>query len=196
MATVSGLVRYHPDLEPLLIAITNVEPHPDNPNNGDLDAVAVSIEVNGMYRPIYAQKSTRHIVAGNTTYAACLALDATTIPVVWLDITDEQATRILLADNKTAALAVRDPALETALLLGLEPSDLGLQGTGYTADDLDTLKKLTNTPIDDDDFNDPWPTICVQVPHHIRNAYLNLTAGQGGDRLRFEYLLRQAGWDG
>jgi ParB-like nuclease domain len=188
----SGLVRYHHDLTGLLAPITDVLPHPDNPNNGDVDAVAVSIEVNGMYRPIYAQKSTRHIVAGNTTYAACLALDAQEIPIIWLDIDNETATKILLADNKTAALAVRDPALETALLLTLD----NLAGTGYTDDDLDTLRRLTDTPIDEDDFNDPWPTICVQIPHHVRNAYLELTAGAGGDRQRFERLLRAAGWDG
>jgi len=192
MTLPSGLVRYHATLEPLLVDITDITPHPDNPNNGDLEAVAESIEVNGMYRPIYAQTSTHHIVAGNTTHAACLALGATVIPVLWLDIDDTTATKIVLADNKTAALAVRDPALETALLLTLD----SLAGTGYTDDDLDVLRRLTDTPLDEDDFNDPWPTICVQVPHHVRNAYLELTTGAGGDRQRFEQLLRAAGWDG
>lgn len=129
---VSGGVRFHPALKDLLVPINLVHPHPDNPNNGDSDAIAVSIEVNGMYRPVEIQASTGYILAGNTTYAACLELGATEIPVVWLDVDDETALRILLGDNQLARLARMDRALELPLLERLMDTDLQLLGTGYT----------------------------------------------------------------
>lgn len=124
-----GLVRYHDDLKNLMVDINDLQPHPANPNNGDLDAVAESIQVNGMYRPIYAQTSTRTILAGHTTWGACHELGATHVPVLWLDIDDKTALKIVLADNKTAHLATLDPALEAAALLSLDDD---LDGTGYT----------------------------------------------------------------
>jgi len=129
---VSGGVRFHPDLAPLLVDINLVRPHPNNPNNGDDGEIAVSIEVNGMYRPIEVQMSTGHILAGNTTYAACLMLDSEMIPVVWLDVDDEAATRILLGDNQLARLARMDPGLLQPQIEALLETELKLLGTGYT----------------------------------------------------------------
>jgi hypothetical protein len=191
-----GLVRYHDNLADLLTPINDVEPHPANPNNGDLDAVAESIQVNGMYRPIYAQKNSRRILAGHTTWGACHELGATQIPVIWLDVDDTTALKIVLADNKTAHLATLDPALEAAALLALDAEGSALDGTGYTPHDLELLTRLNQTPLDPTDLQDPWPTLCVQVPPHVRNAYLTLTSAAGSDRERFEMMLRLAGWDG
>jgi hypothetical protein len=129
---VSGGVKYHPSLEPLMEPISALSPHPGNPNNGDYEEIAVSIEVNGMYRPVEAQRSTGFVLAGNTTYAACLLLDATIIPVVWLDVDDIAATRILLGDNQLARLAIMDQALLQPQIATLLETELRLLGTGYT----------------------------------------------------------------
>ena len=128
----SGAVKFHPALEPLMDDITKVRPHPDNPSSGDLEEIAVSIEVNGMYRPVEAQASTGYILAGNTTYAACLALGGLKIPVVWLDVDDEAALRILLGDNAYARLARMDVGLLAPSLEALLETELGLLGTGYS----------------------------------------------------------------
>jgi ParB-like chromosome segregation protein Spo0J len=95
---------FHPGLDDLLVDIDSVCQHPANYNNGDLDAITASIETNGMYRPLYVQASTGQILAGNHTWAACKALGATLVPVVTLDVDDHTAKRIMLADNRTAAL--------------------------------------------------------------------------------------------
>jgi ParB-like chromosome segregation protein Spo0J len=130
-AVISGVVRFHPALEPLLVPIGQVRPHPDNPSSGDEEAIAVSIQVSGMYRPVYAQTSTGYILAGNTTYAACLDLGATVIPVIWLDVDEEAALRILLGDNQLARLALVDQALLEPQLERLLQTELALLGTGY-----------------------------------------------------------------
>jgi len=135
-------VEFHESVEALLEPITAVKQHPQNPNNGDVDAVIESILGNGFYNPVIVQRSTRHIIAGNTRYAALLALGETEIPVVWADIDDEHATRILIADNRTAELAVRDTRDLERLLKQLDATEAGLAGTGYTADDFLELRRL------------------------------------------------------
>jgi len=127
----SGQVRYHDDLAGLLTPVDQLRPHPDNPSSGDADEIATSIEVVGMYRPVYAQRSTGFILAGNTTYAACLSLGATEIPVVWLEVSDEVALRILLGDNELARLAIVDQGLLQPLLDTLAATELQLAATGY-----------------------------------------------------------------
>lgn len=127
----SGHVRFHEELRPLLIDIGTIAAHPDNPNNGDVEAIAESIEVNGCYKPVVVQRSTGYIVAGNHTYAALLSLGSDQAPVVWLDLDDEQALRVLLSDNQIARLAMVDQGLLEPLLERLQESERGLLGTGY-----------------------------------------------------------------
>lgn len=134
---ISGLVAYHPDLAPLLAPIDDVIQHPANYNNGDLDAIAESIEVNGMYRPIYIQRSTRYIVAGNTTWAACKMLEASQIPVIALDLTDQAAKKILLVDNRSASLALPDDA---ALIRLLDSLGDDVVGTGWNDHTIELLR--------------------------------------------------------
>jgi len=185
-----GMVRYHDDLQPLLQPIDTVTPHPENPNNGDVDAIIESITVNGMYRPIYAQQATGHIVAGNHTWHACKELGADQIPVVYLNIDHTQALHILLADNRVAALAQPDNALLLDLLQRLD----SLDGTGYKPYDIEVLTALTEQPLDLDQV-DTWPLIQIRVPPHVRAAYYQYSDGST-ERERLEHLLRTAGWDG
>jgi len=163
---VSGLVAYHPDLEPLMVPIDDIQQHPQNYNNGDLDAIAESIEVNGMYRPIFVQKTTRYIVAGNHTWAACKMLDATDIPVIWLDVSDQAAKKILLADNRTADLALPDTP---ALLRMLDSLGDDIVGTGWTDHTIELLRlaqdAAENTPLGTP-AGDPFLTItCPNCGH-------------------------------
>lgn len=137
-------VRFHESIEHLLVPIEEVEQHPQNPNNGDVDVVAESILSNGFYNPVIVQESTGRIVAGNTRYAALLSLGETRIPVVTVDVTDEQALRLLIVDNRTAELGVRDGHELASLLKTLEKSEEGLIGTGFTPDDYTELRRLNH----------------------------------------------------
>ena len=126
---IDGAVRYYSDLEPLLTNIDSVRQHPENYNCGDLEAIAESIEVNGMYRPIYVQSSTGYIIAGNHTWEACKHLGAQKIPVVRLDCDDEEALRVMLADNQTASLAKPDNG-QLMVLLDRLAQRVSVQGPG------------------------------------------------------------------
>jgi ParB-like chromosome segregation protein Spo0J len=142
MIPVGGLAQAHESLAPLLVDITSVHPHPDNPWNGDTDAIATSIEINGLYRPVYAQRDGT-LLAGNHTTAALLSLGATQVPVVWLDVDDATARRILLVDNKSAQLGAYDDSLLLSLLDAIATTD-SLLGTGWADQDVEDLRLLVD----------------------------------------------------
>jgi ParB-like chromosome segregation protein Spo0J len=191
----SGMVRFHAGLEPLMYPIDEVTPAPYNFNNGDLDAITQSVETSGMYRPIYVQRSSGHIIAGNHTWMACKALGADTVPIVFLDVDDVQAKRIMVADNQTANLAQPDNGLLMALLDEINDEAGDLTGTGFTDRDLETLRALNEIPLETDEFGQ-WPTFTVKLPPNVLRAFMYLTDEADDDRARFELLLRLAGWDG
>lgn len=138
----------------------DISPHPDNARRGDVDKIVDSMRTNGVYRPVIVQRSTGHIIAGNHTYRALLAIGREQIPVIYRDVDDETAVRIMLADNRTADLGTYDDKALLALLDGLADLD----GTGYTTADLAELQAAN----DDDPvaLTDP-----DDVPHEPRTPH-------------------------
>jgi len=126
-------------LELTRVKIGELNQHPLNPNQGDVGAIVESLEAHGYFRPVLVQKSTMNIIAGNHTVQACKIDGLTEIDVIIHDIDDDQALRIMLADNETANKAQNDPAILTDLLESLIHSEFGLTGTGFTGEDLDDL---------------------------------------------------------
>lgn len=190
----SGRVRFHRDLAPLMRHIDQVQQAPYNYNNGDVQAVEESIMVSGMYRPIYVQKSTGFIIAGNHTWQACKEMGSDVIPVVELDVSDTGARRIMIQDNQIAALAQPDSGLLLALLSEIPDPEVGL---GLSESDIEQLRLLAEIPLDaeDDDFAS-WPTFSVKLPPHVLRGFMVMTNRADDDRSRFELLLRKAGWEG
>lgn len=124
----AGAQRYEPDAQ-----LDQLLDHPDNPRQGDDDAVADSIDVNGFYGAIIVQASTRRILAGHTRRRNLADAGATTGPVLWLDVDDARALRILLADNRSAELAAWIPG-KLADVLAAMGADTA--GTGFTVADV------------------------------------------------------------
>jgi hypothetical protein len=134
--------------------VENVDPntlelHPENPRQGDIGAIVTSIEQNGWYGTLIAQKKSRRVLAGNHRLQAALALDMKEVPVYWVDVDDTEAQRILLADNRVSDLATWDDSILVGLLEGLA-NDGALLGSGYDGDDLDAL--LYDAALNDTDL--------------------------------------------
>jgi hypothetical protein len=110
--------------------------HPQNPNNSADELIDDSIEHNGWYGAIIAQKSTGYILAGNGRYRTAIKRKAPAIPVIWRDIDDETALRILLADNEVPRHSIMDEDILHEVLNSLT----SLDGTGY-GDALHSLEK-------------------------------------------------------
>lgn len=113
--------------------------HPRNPRRGNVPRIGKSIEENGFFGAVVAQKSTGFILAGNHRYRAALAKHADSIPVLWVDVDDEQAVRILLVDNRANDWASYDQGELAGLLSELAVTDLSLEGTGYDQEELDRI---------------------------------------------------------
>lgn len=127
------------ELKGHLKPINSIKPHPKNVRQGDVGAIAQSLEAHGQYIPILVQKKTGHIVKGNHTWAAAKVLGWSEVAVLELDITDRKALELLLTDNKTSDQAMYDENALAELLESLSKDKQSLAGTGYTGDDLDDL---------------------------------------------------------
>ena len=119
-------------LSAFVVEINSVKPHPDNPRRGDVALIAESLTAHGQYRPIVVNKSDNLILCGSHTHAAAKRLKWTHISAVIVDVDEEHARRIMLADNRTSDLASYDTVglLES---LGSLPT---LDGTGFEASDI------------------------------------------------------------
>lgn len=113
--------------------------HPRNPRRGNVGRLEQLIEDNGFHGALLCQRSTGFILAGNHRMLAAKAKGLTALPVLWLDVDDDEALRILLGDNRGSDDATYDGETLAALLSELEASDRELQGTGYTPADLEAL---------------------------------------------------------
>lgn len=157
-----------------LAPLDAVRPHPRNPRQGDTGAIHESITANGFYGAIIAQKSTGFILAGNHRWQAAQQAGATEVPVTWVDVDDDHALRILLADNRTNDLATYDDETLVALLNDLNVSERGLAGTGYDTVDLDELiAELAPplvTPVEQDTqarLDEPKKITCPECGHEF-----------------------------
>lgn len=118
--------------------IDSVREHPENPNRGDEDAIEASIDAHGFYGAVLAQESSRFIIAGNHRHRRMKANGEPVIPIMWVDVDDDEALRILLNDNTSHKGVMHDDTL-MALLSRLAATDAGLAGTGFRNDDLQRL---------------------------------------------------------
>jgi ParB-like chromosome segregation protein Spo0J len=133
-----------------LVSVEALEPHPDNPRKGDTKAIAESIQENGFFGAVLAQTSRKRILAGEHRWKAAKAKGHKKIPVLWVDVDDDRARRILLADNKTQDLATYDEAAVLAILDDLGADTSALAGTGWNMDEYEDLLarngKVTTAP--------------------------------------------------
>lgn len=152
-----------------------LQPHPRNSRHGDVGAISESLESHGQYRTITVQRSTNYVLAGNHTYRAALALGASEIAVGYVDVDDEEALRIMLADNRTADLASNDEAALADLLTELIGSDVGLSGTGYEPEDLDDMIAALGPSDGDERYTPEWLFEAMNIEFDV-----DLAAPPGG----------------
>jgi hypothetical protein len=160
LAAESNPVGVNPEVENYLrpgrrnrLPLADVRLYHKNPRKGKVDVIASSLMKHGQYKPIVVNKGTHtgrpnEVLAGNHTVKAMRDLATKhpddpawhTVLVHMIDVDDDQAASINVADNHIPDLAVYDDEL-LAEVLG-DISDL--TGTGYTDED---LAKLLGTNI-------------------------------------------------
>ena len=190
-------------IEHTIVNIDSIETHPKNVRQGDIGAISESLQAHGQYRPIVVDKRTNRILAGNHTWKAAKSLGWTQIAVGFIVTKDDDdALRILLADNKANDLASYNDSELVDILKDLAESDLGLDGTLYTANELDDLYNLMNSPSLDDlirDLGDQsesgfTATIKCVVSLDIYQLWQNLWESlKGSDSERIAQIIKKIG---
>lgn len=97
------------DLESAAIWVDprKLKPWAGNPriNDAAVDHVARSIREFGFATPIVARRANWEIIAGHTRWKAALQLGLSRVPVRFLELGEEQAHQLAIADNKLGELA-------------------------------------------------------------------------------------------
>lgn len=133
-----------------LVARDQIRPHPQNPNVGDVDAIADSMAENGVIGSIVVQRSTGFILGGSHTWEAAGRHGLGEVSVQWVDCDDRRAKRIMLALNRTRDFATYDDARLAELLAELQAEDpIGLSGSGFDDTDLAALAAELNLSVSD-----------------------------------------------
>lgn len=129
-----------PPLDTELVPMHALREHPENWNRGDDEAVAELLARFGQWRPAVVQASTGYVLIGNTMLRAARdRLGWSALNVHYRDVDDDDARRILTADNRAHDLATTD---ERALVELLSRLDGDLSGTLFDTDDYDDLRAL------------------------------------------------------
>lgn len=97
------------------------------------------------------QRGTGYVLAGNHTLRAARELDWPEIDVVFVDVDDVHAHKIMLAANRTADLGEYDEQVLADLLSELPDFD----GTGYDPSDLEDLLRSLEPDEEPDELTDP-----------------------------------------
>lgn len=106
-----------------------LQPHPQNPRQGDIDTITASILANGWHGVLVAQAGSGYILVGNHRFMAAVKLygelgpeeftaktgllcddEGPLFPTHMRAVDDRVAVRILLADNRAGDLATWDEA--------------------------------------------------------------------------------------
>lgn len=190
---------------PQTIPLQDLHTHHNNPRRGDVHAIANSLRTNGQFRPIVVNKGTHtgrsnEVLAGNHTLMAARDLleqgmeEYNSLDCYVVDVDEDTATRIVLADNRTADLDSYDDEGLLTLLGSLDD----LEGTGYSEDDMAILKDINDGPgsLDDlaDEFGEPedddfWVTVRLRVPPVVSNQWNDWAKAYDSPEEAFEALL-------
>jgi ParB-like chromosome segregation protein Spo0J len=130
-------------LEQKEVPIGDLKPHEQNPNRGDINAIAESLEQFGQYRSVVALKDMT-ILAGHHVVQAAKNLGIKTVRVDIVECDDKTARKLMLADNRLADLGL-GPDLDM-LLKNLEELAGDLEGTGFDTEYLRLLEEAVIGP--------------------------------------------------
>ena len=129
------------------IAIEELRPDPANPrriSDNELEALTRSIREFGFVDPVIARREDRVVIGGHQRLVAARRLGMKTVPVVFVDLTLEQARTLNVALNKISG--TWDDALLARLLNDLAATpDIDLTLTGFAESEIKQLLKALET---------------------------------------------------
>lgn len=179
-----------------------------NPRKGDVSAIAASLRRHTQYKPITANIGTHtgrpnEVLAGNHTLLAFRHLAEEEpeektwhkILVFWVDVDDDMAERIVVADNQTSQLGGFDTEELVKLIEGFGED---IEGLGFTQTDIKMLNDLLEGPPDLDqlaeEHGEPQPgdthdAVRLKLDPQIHSRWIDHRAKYGDDTQALAELL-------
>lgn len=123
------------------VPIATLVPWPGNPraNAKAVDKVAESIRRFGFAAPIVARLANRQVIAGHTRLLAARKLGLEQVPVRFLDLDEQQAHALSLADNRTGEIAEWNDEALAEVLRDLQAQEVDIAGLGWNEKELASL---------------------------------------------------------
>lgn len=136
-----------------LVSVEELRPHPQNPRVNELGTIRDSIDANGFYGALVVNKPTGHILAGNHRYKAAVEQDIKVLPVIFVDVDEATALRIMSADNRTSDIGGYDEEKLVSLLDQIK-AETSLVGSGYSDFDFQEMMRAIEArdPLPPEDF--------------------------------------------
>ena len=125
------------------VKLEDLRPDPANPrriSDAELESLTRSLQEWGFVQPVLARREDKTVIGGHQRLVAARRLGYRTVPVVWLDVTQDQARLLNLALNKISG--EWDKELLARLLADLKPiEDIDLTLSGFSEDEMSKLLK-------------------------------------------------------
>lgn len=126
------------------VDIETLKPWDNNPrkNAPAVQKVADSIERFGFGSPIVARLEDSRIIAGHTRLKAAQSLGHRSVPVRFLDISNEEASLLALADNRLGEIAEWDDSGLAEVLKQLEQEGASFEGVGFDDSEIEEIIRM------------------------------------------------------
>ena len=125
------------------VLVDELRPDPANPrriSDYQLEALTMSLKEYGFVQPVLARREDKTVIGGHQRLVAASRLGYKTVPVTFLDLTQDQARILNLGLNKISG--DWDQELLARLIADLKPiDDLDLALTGFSEEELAKLLK-------------------------------------------------------
>lgn len=124
-----------------------------NPRRGNVQKIADSIKANGQYRAIVVNVGTKtgrpnEVLAGNHTFLGMKQAGGETILASFVDVSDEEAKKIVLADNRLGDLGTYDDKVLADLMDSLPRTPALYASTGYAEAEVDDILSVLDRNAD------------------------------------------------
>lgn len=141
--------------------IESLKPWQRNPrkNEAAVASVAESIRKFGFSAPIVARQENCMVIAGHTRLKAAQKLGLTHVPVRLMDLSEEDAQLLAMADNKLGEIAEWDDEGLARVLADLKASGADVTASGFDEGEIDRLLAELNAGNLADIVEPPLPDV-------------------------------------
>lgn len=164
-------------------------PHPQNPRTGHaVDKILTSIKEFGFTNPILIQKGTNRIIAGHGRWKASLQGGVREIPAIEIEITDQKAKALMIADNRINQDSSWDKDILKSLVKELHGDGYDATLTGLNFDDV--LRMSVGIKADEDEVIEPPDKPVAKIGDLFILGKHRLMCGDATSTDQFNYLMQ------